>query len=264
MNIKHKVFVINLEDYKERFDFVNGLLANYGIVSERVDGVYVDSLPKECIRSVYSPSINRKSYVRKLHKGQIGCYLAHMNAWRRIVEEDLDYAVVLEDDVKILEDFPAALKFLDENFGSWDFVRIAENSKMKKIFAEKKYEYFSFVQYINLPGGATGYAISKASAKKLLDNLIPFGMPVDVNIQYYYKYGVRVDSLRPPIISNCEFGENSVLRLFDSGEKENAPFIRQRLSIKFYFGRMKRLIKEYGFFYCLLRLLKMPFQKKII
>ena len=189
--------------------------------------------------------------------------MAHIKAWRAIVEQDLDYAFVLEDDVIVGHNFLVAMEFLDTHFGQWDFVRLQRNSKPKKIFFEKFLGNFSFVQYINTTGGAFAQAISGSAAKGMLDNLLPFGMPVDVNQQYYYKFGICVESLRPPVVSMGEIGDSSILRKYDTNNREHHPFVRQKLSLKFYIGRITRLMNEYGILVFVWNILLMPFRKPV-
>ncbi len=263
MFVKRKIFIINLPNETTRFEFIKKQFAKIGLDVERVEGVYADTLSSEFIATIYSPEANRKSYVRPLHKGQIACYLAHIKAWKKIIEDNLDYAIVLEDDAKIINDFNAGVEFLDNTFGKWEFVRIQANAKLKKIFCEKNFGDFSFVQYINTTGNTIAQAISKQAAEKMIKNLIPFGMPVDVNQQYYYKIGVRVESLRPPIISESEIGNNSIINRFNTRNKSHYPFVRQILSVKFYTGRLIRLIREYGFFSTIKNLINMISAQKI-
>ncbi len=261
--IKRKIFVINLPNEIERFSFVKKQFDELGLDVERIDGVYANSLTPEFIKTVYSTELNRKTYVRELHSGQIACYLAHIKAWNKIIEDDLDYAIILEDDVQIINDFKKGLEFLDNSFGKWDFVRIQENVKPKKIFSKKSYGDFSFVQYINTTGGAFSQVVSKNAAKKMVENLIPFGMPADVNQQYYYKIGVRVDSLRPPLITLSNLNNNSILERFNTRNKSRFPLWRQILSVKFYTNRLIRLVKEYGFFTTIKNLIAMIFAEKV-
>ena len=81
--------------------------------------------------------------------------------------------------------------------------------------------------------------------------------------QYYYKFGISVESLRPPVVSMGDFGDNSVLRKYDTNNKEHHPFVRQKLSLKFYIGRIIRLIKEYGILAFLWNIILMPFRKPV-
>jgi len=264
MPVKRKIFVINLKDSVDRYNYVKSQFDKLGLEIERIEGVDANALTQERINETYSPLKNRKTYVRPLHKGQIACYLAHINAWEAILEQELDYAIVLEDDVIVADDFPSALEFLDTTYGQWDFVRLQANSKPKKVFCEKKLGRFSFVQYINTTGAAFGSAISNFAAKKMISGLLPFGMPVDVNQQYYYKLGIHIENLRPPIVSVGDFAEQSDLRKHDTCEKRHYPLVRQKLSVTFYICRIMRLMRQYGIFSFIKNICLMIFRKPVI
>lgn len=263
MPVRRKIFVINLKDSIERYNYVKSQFDKLGLEIERIEGVDANSLTPQDINKVYSPEKNRMTYVRPLHKGQIACYMAHIKAWKAIIEQNLDYAFVLEDDAMISDKFSEALSFFDSTLGKWDFVRIQSNAKPKRIFNCENMGDFSFVQYINTPGNAVAQVISKSAAIKLLEGLLPFGMPVDVNQQYYYKIGIHLDSLRPPIVSTSDIGEDSILRKYDTSNCEHYPFVRQWLSLNFYIKRIYRLVRKYGFFAFLRNILLMPFRKPV-
>ena len=38
-------------------------------------------------------------------RGVIGCYLSHRRFWQMVVDRKMDYAVILEDDVKLVDGF---------------------------------------------------------------------------------------------------------------------------------------------------------------
>ena len=59
----------------------------------------------------------------KLNRAEIGAFLSHRAAWRRIVEEGLDYAIVFEDDASIDPVlFARACAFARATRTQWDYV----------------------------------------------------------------------------------------------------------------------------------------------
>ncbi|CAL1155452.1 unnamed protein product [Cladocopium goreaui] len=54
-------------------------------------------------------------------KGMIGCFLSHRRIWQKMVSEKLPAVVVLEDDVRLVEDFSdKLLKLMDELPADWE------------------------------------------------------------------------------------------------------------------------------------------------
>jgi|GEM_PF-656114 len=256
-----KIFVINLDKSPERLEFVKNQLSQYSIEFERSNGVVADTLSQEEIQKVYSLSKNKKQYIRSLHLGQIACYLAHAKVWREILAQNLDYAIILEDDVSVDEKIIKQLEFLEKTYGKWDYVRLQENSKLKKIFHEVASDTeCALVEYLNLPGNTLAQAVSKEAAEKMLNRLFPFGCPVDTQLQYVDKIGVEVLSLIPSGFH--ERRGDSVLESYNKNKKKyHHLFIRQKLSSKAYLNRITYFIKKYGLLTVIKEFFKLPVRK---
>lgn len=99
-----RIFVINLAKRKDRLEHMTRQLSAFERV-EAVDGA-----------AVRNPPVNRflfwcsKGYGVK--PGEIGCALSHQNVYRMIVEQGIDVACVLEDDVSLSEDFEGRIEAL--------------------------------------------------------------------------------------------------------------------------------------------------------
>lgn len=53
----------------------------------------------------------------------IGCMLSHIKCWRYIVDNNLDRAIILEDDAKLVPDFKTkAQKLVDDAPNDWDVI----------------------------------------------------------------------------------------------------------------------------------------------
>ena len=118
MNIK--AFIIHLERATARKPIVADLIAALPIPAEvfpAIDGAALDH------GTLYS-NVTRTSHVRphypfKLSKGEIACYKSHRAVWQKIVDEELDAAIVFEDDAVVNPStfepaFELAKKHIDE------------------------------------------------------------------------------------------------------------------------------------------------------
>ena len=45
------------------------------------------------------------TFYDKCSEGQLGCFLSHFQLWKYIIKSNLDLAIILEDDVKIYNNF---------------------------------------------------------------------------------------------------------------------------------------------------------------
>jgi glycosyl transferase family 25 len=199
--MKFKVFLINLDKSSDRLDLCQSELQKYNIDFERVPGVYGKDLTTEEIEKVYDKNKNDKHYKKPLSLGEIGCYLSHIKCWQKIIDEQLDYAIILEDDFKLNSTFKQFESIL-EQMQNWDYVRVAFSSRKVPIVKRHKItKEHDLVYYKKVPINMLGQAISLEGAKKLLARSNPIFRPVDVDIKHYWESGINVIGIDPPLIS---------------------------------------------------------------
>ena len=245
--LKFKIFVINMPKSKERWEYVKSQIEKLGCVCARSDGIDVSALGKKELDKYYSCEKNRKTYPKPLTKGEIGCHIAHIKCWEKIVSEDLDFAVILEDDIFIDGKFPRAIDFIKEHFNKWDFIRLQVETKKRLLYNKDDFGEFSICEFIRISGGLWGYALNKKTAQTLLSNILPFGITADSNMHTYHKFNIDVKTLLPPVVF-ARRNNDSDIELFGKRKKQRNfyPFARQVFSISSYFGRICRLVKRDG------------------
>lgn len=123
--MKYKVFLINMKKATDRYLFMSEQLKKQGLeftVQEGIDGeVYnFDSFYDE----EYGRKIDR-SFI-PLNSREKGISLSHKTILEKMLEENLDYALVLEDDVELPNDFKniieTEIKNRDENKTKWEYL----------------------------------------------------------------------------------------------------------------------------------------------
>lgn len=104
-----QTYLINLDKDKDRLVAADAQLKRLGVEYERFPAVYAKKLPKEIIDS-------RVNYFRwwccvgrKILPGEIGCALSHYSIYQKMIDERIEYACILEDDVVLNEAFSATL-----------------------------------------------------------------------------------------------------------------------------------------------------------
>ena len=109
-------FYINLDDNHERRNHIENNLYNYGFTNvsriPAVDTRTIENLNR--YRSMIDPTAydqllvniqtGKRNSHRELTKGAVGCYLSHLNIYRHIVESQIPYALIFEDDCKFVDD----------------------------------------------------------------------------------------------------------------------------------------------------------------
>ena len=190
INLKHR------EDRWERFlsqPELTKLKSHYKFERfEGINGATIDI--KNDSRISLRTKRNIKEHIRRDHEeldsaGGVGCYLSHTSAWKKFLERDEPYAIIFEDDAVIppgfTERFHTAMKdvtLLPTMPDIWSFSSIHDyyyESKGKPLPASvKNYNYGPWTTHVCTT--FTGYLITKAGAKKLLETAFPIDMHVDM------------------------------------------------------------------------------------
>lgn len=170
------VFIINLDRKPERYQYIKDQLNLLGIENYRrisaVDGFELNQTQLKEFGLTDELSAR---------KGIAGCAASHIKVWKQIVEEDLDWCLILEDDAHFHPEF-----------------RKLFNSYWKKVPLDAKIVYPGYcagneINHIPqqiIPRSVMctqGYIISKDGAKDLLNNLLPVNDPIDIALNIFYK-----------------------------------------------------------------------------
>ena len=228
---KFKIFVINLNESTERLERLKSEFERIGLDFERLPAVDGRDLTEDQIFQHYSPELNRKKYFKPLSKPEIGLYMSHLKACERIISENLDFGIILEDDIVLKNGFkmiPQVLCSLNEK---WNYIKLIAPGKKKKINEriqvaveipirlniesylkdtnstnnERIIEtstigvpaIFELITWKKPPIGTSAYAITIDGAKEFLSKRSKFFRPIDVDLQYEWETSLKIQGLRP-------------------------------------------------------------------
>ena len=96
-----KTFVINMESAKDRLKFIDKQLSSLWIDYERFPAVIWKDLTDVEVKKVYDKEKCLQTLWHELTKGEIWCSLSHMWIYKKMVNENIPIALVLEDDAII-------------------------------------------------------------------------------------------------------------------------------------------------------------------
>lgn len=228
---KFKIFVINLNESTERLERLKSEFERIGLDFERLPAVDGRDLTEDQIFQHYSPELNRKKYFKPLSKPEIGLYMSHLKACERIISENLDFGIILEDDIVLKNGFkmiPQVLCSLNEK---WNYIKLIAPGKKKKINEriqvaveipirlniesylkdtnstnnERIIEtstigvpaIFELITWKKPPIGTSAYAITIDGAKEFLSKRSKFFRPIDVDLQYEWETSLKIQGLSP-------------------------------------------------------------------
>lgn len=162
-----KILVINLDRSADRLERMRQIFASTGLEFERLPAVDGRLLPQE-EQSVFQGQRNGQPVM--LTPGEIGCYLSHVTAWKRLLDGPEDHIAVVEDDVHFS---PMAGNILKE--AGWippdaDIVKL-ETARTHVRLAGETTARIGDTRVRKLESqhlGTAAYIVSRAGARKLL------------------------------------------------------------------------------------------------
>lgn len=222
-----KVFLINLDQSTDRLTKCSERLNAENVEFEKISAVYGASLSNTELLKHYAPILNEQQYYKDLTPGEIGCYLSHRKAWQKIVDENIPYCVILEDDFLISGNVKSVFNFIHTLEENWDYIKLAGYYKRKvKVADSISMGEFDLVKYAKIPAGTCAQAISLQGAKNLLKHSNQFGRPVDVDLQYWWEKQVHIFGVNP-FPFEADEDELSIISQISNRKKVNKRRLRR-------------------------------------
>jgi len=220
------VFVLSLVNASERRDKIQAEFSRINLDFEFFDGVYGKDLSNIQIDKIYDDVKANKYIGRSLTKGEIGATYSHFKMYEKAVAQDLDYLIVLEDDVY----FDQRLKLIHDNL-----VNSVENDPVSRVLFIQEHcnnpniisnkvaiklgdfvfnRMFSSEEYFV---GAYGYIVNKKALQSLVANYLKFYFVCD---HWFY---VRKETK----IKEFLFIKKSMVKTNDDVTREVDSFVQE-------------------------------------
>lgn len=193
-----KSFIIHLDRAAGRKPQVGRLRDTLPTPTDVLAAVDGSTMSEADIAAVYRRGLHRPHYPFALSRTEIACFLSHRRAWQAIVDQDLDAALVVEDDATIAvptftEVFAAAV----EGLAPEELVRFPHRERhepgplVRSRGAAQLFEP-------RLPAlGMVLQLVGREAAGRMLDASRVFDRPVDSFVQMQWLHGARVLTARP-------------------------------------------------------------------
>jgi len=182
------VYIINLKDsVKKRMHIEERLNSFKNINYNFFEAVNGNSLTQEKIDKVYQKKAAIREFKRELSGGEIGCALSHLSIYRMMIEQNIEKAVILEDDAVLCEDFPEILRHLDQLPEDAECLLFGYDAEIaKEVFlytsfwgSRKYYGKYHLKKFVKVAFGTYGYMMTYQGAKKLLEKIKMIDKPID-------------------------------------------------------------------------------------
>jgi glycosyl transferase, family 25 len=191
-------FVISLPQDIKRREHLISQLQKIDVPFSIFEAIHGMSLSTEDLEASYDREKALRISNRELSKGEIGCALSHMSIYKKMLAEDIQYALILEDDADILdEELPATLLKLRQFYSNKKPVvvmlsyvsRYLENKEIKLDDKHRLYDTYRGTC-------AHGYFLNKAAAEIFVKNLYPIHVAAD-KWEYFQKHFLPIKALVP-------------------------------------------------------------------
>ena len=172
------VFVVSLPDCVDRRESIRKSLEELRIPFEFVDAV--DG--RHGLDPVHEPDIDRARAASKgltLSDAEFACALSHIEIYRRIVRENIDWALVFEDDAFPTPDLKLFVK--GQHYRDADLTQLHFFSTRVSRMGQKRLfgSYHSYLRTKFKSQSTAGYVISNRAAKHILENGVPITQQAD-------------------------------------------------------------------------------------
>lgn len=197
MDTIDKIYIINLYKDVDRLNNAYKQLLKYNITNyERFPGINAAILSDNDIN-------NNTTIIGKIFasRGMIGCGLSHINIWKKIVDNNINRTLILEDDFIFKEDFLNKFnKYIKKAPENFDILFLNSNFIMNKNI---KLIDINDIFYKQLFISQTvGYIITLNGAKNILKyiNKVSYHIDVDLCIRNIYNNDLNIISLKDELI----------------------------------------------------------------
>jgi glycosyl transferase family 25 len=192
--------VINLERSKERLQQIGHDLDLQKVKWERLPAVDGRSLQPAQVAAAMDVSKFCRQHGMTPLPGELGCYLSHVAAFKRLLASPCSFGLILEDDVRP----DAALARVVEELTSeaadrWDMVKLSSVHSGTPVPVRPLGESHQLAVMLSRCTGSSAYLINRRAAQRYLDGLLPMSLPYDHEYDKAWKYGIKVRRVMPDV-----------------------------------------------------------------
>lgn len=170
------IFVVSILNSPRRTSISDELK---GEKFEFIDAVIGKNLAEYEINKINQSNWVKKRYKRNLALGEIGCSLSHREIYKNMLHNNIEWAIILEDDVFFKFDFFEELNSIYKKFNVDDLFILGVQEGLKSqeyiLYSNKKIDINNDFYFLKTKFSekyiyrTAAYMISKSTAKKILD-----------------------------------------------------------------------------------------------
>ncbi len=235
------LFVLNLKRSPNRREHTQNALNELSVSFEFIEAVDGTELSNDEIAQVSTGVWRCGNRTRQLFKEEIGCALSHIKILKKIVEERIEVACILEDDNRYEPEFPEIIeRACSANF-EWDLLFLGHHHIDRETRSRNKIEIipgrYRAGEPIEIPLQSHAYLIKYKAAKRILEIIYPVRMPYDYYTGNAPALGIKTYVLSPTCVINAE--------KFDSLIQDRHHIVYENKELEAKRERVRRLYHRY-------------------
>ena len=178
-----------------------------------------------------------------LSVGQIGCALSHIAAYRRIVELDLPYALIVEDDCVLPEDIDALLVQLGSTMKPGEAIQLYNWSLVTSEFSTQDAIYVGryglyYPMLMSGLGTTTAYIVTREAAERIIR--VNYPVVVTADDWSFFQYRGAVSAVR--ILHPCPVKILPFESTIASSKWNTGGWIRRNVFIQSVLSMRRRIL----------------------
>jgi len=205
-----KTFVITIERNEDRFQILKRRLHQLNIDFEKFMGLDGAKISDEEISQI-DTSFYFNKYGKKMSKYEVCCAISHRNVYKHIIENNIERALILEDDAYLLSSTPEIIKDI-ENLNNYDLLYLYHGKAKKSLFYKTLSANYRLHRYLHPSSKSlrfiaygVAYVVTRNAASKLLEVGSNKMMPPDYLIGLPQLHKLRTYGIEPNCVDHGAF-----------------------------------------------------------
>lgn len=224
------IFVINLKKNIERKEFIQEQFNKIEVAFNFFPAIFGKSLTKHQLDESYNHKKAIRHQCRSLVPAEIGCALSHIGIYKKIIEERIEFACILEDDVILPENFKEILEEIKESINNHNpEVILLSPAKTGKF----KWKLKSGYEIRKFKNGfyTSSYIVNYLGAKALLKEMYPINDVADCWLRLSWHKVVDINVVVPALVTQDQekFGSSTTVDINQNNQYSLSKKIKFKL-----------------------------------
>jgi glycosyl transferase family 25 len=202
--------VINLDRSVERLNRIGRMLDEQSIKWERLPAVDGRALSETQVNQFLDAKAFGRRHGMTPLLGELGCYLSHVNAFKRLLASPFPLALILEDDVLPLEDLRSVVSGLACLPTRWDMVKLSAVHSGTPVACERLDGKHRLAVMLSRCTGSSAYLVNRKAAQSYLNGLLPMSLPYDHEFDKAWQYGIKVRRVVPEVATHDSHAASTI------------------------------------------------------